>query len=201
MWILDFPSKCEWGFSLVCSIAANAFIVSSKRTWNVFSGLWYGHWGNVKWGVMSVKVLVAFEWAVGETTARPFSRRKCPYQTSEARHTHLSLTNAQAFSHPKLAREVWVMDEFYCEGVRVETKPLKFWQNIQGEVFLGPRYKKKRMGGGKGKNSKPFLTAAAVLAMGVLFRDIGHQSSGSECSPWWWCYQELWQPLANTEVF
>lgn len=122
-------------------------------TWNMFSSLWYGRWRTVECRVMLVKVLLVFAPATDETTARPFSSWKC--QTLEAWRSHLAPGTAQASGHPKLARGTWAMEEFYCEGACVETKPLKFWQNVQGEVFLGPRYRKRRRGQAEGREKNP----------------------------------------------
>ena len=124
-------------------------------TWSMFSRLWYGHWGTVECEVVLVKVLLAFEWARDKTTARWFLSWKCPCQGFKAWHSHLAPGTAQASSHPKLAREIWVLEEFYCEEVCVETKPLKCCQKVQGEVFLDPRYRKRRRGQAEGRERTP----------------------------------------------
>lgn len=124
-------------------------------TSNMFSGVWYGHWGTVECRVILVKVLLAFEQAMDKIIARPFSSWKCPCQTFAAWHSHLAPGTAQASGHPKLARGIRVTEEFYCEGVYVKTKPLKFWKkNVQGEVSLGPRYRKRR-GQADGREKTP----------------------------------------------
>lgn len=158
-------------------------------TSNMFSGVWYGHWGTVECRVILVKVLLAFEQATDKIIARPFSSWKCPCQTFEAWHSHLAPGTAQASGDPKLARGIWVTEEFYCEGICVKTKPLKFWKRSPRRSFPWPKIqeKEKRTGRWKGKNPKAFLTAAAILAIGVLSRGIGLQISGSESNPWMCC--------------
>lgn len=92
---------------------------------------------------------------ISEGTAMAFESWKLPCQTLEAQHSHLAPGTAQASSHPKPARGICGMEEFYHETVYVENKPLKFRENVQGEFFLSPRHRKmeKRTGRGKGKKT------------------------------------------------
>lgn len=182
---------------MVCSIAANAFIVSSKRTWNV----WYGHGGNVKWGVMSVRVLLAFERAMDGTTARPFSRRKCPYQFWSTAHPPLS-EQCPSLQSPKTGKRGMSSGRVLLWGSMCWNQTTQVLTKCPRRRFPWSKIQKEENRQREEEKSQTLPDSSCCVSCWSVIQ--GYRtlfSSGSECSPWWWCYQELWQPLANIDIF